>query len=223
MTTRSEELIGALDACFPTLDAEEQRIWISLVRALAEGQPVPPASVADDARVSEAAVHELLNERLGEGCRWYDEQGRVTAFGGLAIRPVTKHQMIVEGRTLRAWCALDTLFLPRMLGKPAEVRSVCPITHRPITLRVTPDRLEHVDPPDAVVSFIRCDRKRIEENAFLNFCSWVHFFASEEAGEQWQVQHPDSTLLTLEEGFAISRGFVTRKFCSWAQAALREV
>jgi alkylmercury lyase len=59
-------------------------------------------------------------------------------FRGLAL-PAMPHRLQVDGRTLHAWCAWDTLFLPQLIGKPAGVESTCPTTEQTIRLTVTPD------------------------------------------------------------------------------------
>ncbi|MGH9228644.1 MAG: organomercurial lyase [Acidimicrobiales bacterium] len=32
----------------------------------------------------------------------------------------------MDGHTLHTWCALDTLFVPERLGRPAQIRSSSP-------------------------------------------------------------------------------------------------
>ena len=54
-----------------------------------------------------------------------DEEGRVFGFRRLTLKP-TSHVLEVDGRTLYAWCAVDTLFLPERLGRPARIRSNSP-------------------------------------------------------------------------------------------------
>jgi alkylmercury lyase-like protein len=37
-----------------------------------------------------------------------------------------------------------------------------------------------------------------------NFCHFVHFFASRQAGEQWTGRHPGTFLLTLGEAAGLA-------------------
>lgn len=197
-------------AISPALNAEEQRIWVGLLGALARGEPLTYAEVAEEAGAAEARVRRFLDETLGSGWRHVDAEGRVVGFGGLSIEAVTPHEIQVDGRALHAWCAWDTLFLPRILDRPAEVRSVCPVTGQLVELHVTPEHLVRADPAGAVLSFLRADPARIRENVFGSFCRHVHFLASEAAGRKWQAEHPESELLSLEEGFALGREMVHR-------------
>src|SRR5437763_3449899 len=76
---------------------------------------------------------------------------------GLSLMP-TPYRFEVQGRVLFTWCALDTLIFPVWLGHSAQVSSACPVTGTPIHLRVSPGRLEHLDPPSGVMSLIIQDR-----------------------------------------------------------------
>ncbi len=58
------------------------------------------------------------------------------------------------GKELYAWCSLDTLFIPGLLGEDAEISSTCPVSGDPIRLRVTPAGVQNFSPPDAVVSIV---------------------------------------------------------------------
>jgi alkylmercury lyase len=73
---------------------------------------------------------DVVKRALAEwGGFFTDEQGHVIGFLGLSIRPMP-HRLTVTGRTLYAWCAFDTLFLPELLGAAAEVESRCPSIRR---------------------------------------------------------------------------------------------
>jgi alkylmercury lyase-like protein len=39
-----------------------------------------------------------------------------------------------------------------------------------------------------------------------NFCHFVHFFHSSEAGEIWIAEHPGTFLLSIEEAYALGKG-----------------
>ena len=48
----------------------------------------------------------------------------------LTLRP-TPHGFNVDGKQLYTWCALDTLFFPAVIGRPARVESPCAATALP--------------------------------------------------------------------------------------------
>jgi alkylmercury lyase len=103
---------------------DDAPLALALLQELAGGEPVTPAALAAASARDEATVTAAL-------ARWpnvkLDDRGRVVAFSALSLRP-TAHRFEVGGRPLYAWCAWDTLFLPALLGKPARVRSRCPVT-----------------------------------------------------------------------------------------------
>ncbi len=203
-----QELVETAKASFPTFEPEVQPIRVHVIRALADGEPVPLAKIARAAQVSEPDVRRFFHEYLGPGWSRFDDAGRLIGFGGMTILPVSPHQLTVGGRRLYAWCAWDTLFLPHLLQRPVDVRSVCPTTGAIVELRVTPERLEYAAPASATMSFIVADKEQIANDVVANFCHRVHFFASEQVGREWQTQHPDSVLLTLEDAFILGREVV---------------
>ena len=157
---------------------------------------------------------------LGQLGAEYDELGRIVGLGGLTVRK-TRHRLRIDNRDLFTWCALDTLFLPRLLGKTAEVESHCPVTGQAIRLRVSTERVETVSPPGVVVSLVsvdgcsnenRCDDGTTETasrrslfGARGSFCSRVHFFSSRAVAQHWLSDHPEAVVVSLEEAFKIGR------------------
>ncbi len=120
------------------------------------------------------------------------------------VRQVHRPRLEVNGRTLHSWCAWDTLFLPELIGRPAEVESTCPTTGATVSLRVGPDGPSEVSPPEAALSFIRPGDSFAEET-IARFCRFVHFFASPQAAEEWTRRHPGTFVISIEQGFEIGR------------------
>jgi alkylmercury lyase len=83
-----------------------------------------------------------------------DDQGRLVGFA-LTLRATPHRYTTAGGRTFYAWCATDALMLPVILGEPAVVESTCAQTGEPIRIEVTPEGVERVDPPEAVMSAVR--------------------------------------------------------------------
>jgi hypothetical protein len=125
----------------------------------------------------------------------------------LTLRP-TPHRFTVDGRTLYAWCATDTLVFPVILGKPGVVESTCPQTGQPIRIELTPDAVERLDPPAAVMSALRPIGKLADMRAAT--CNHGHFFSSAAASANWVRQHPDGYVYPVEEAFRLDRGVITR-------------
>ena len=89
--------------------------------------------------------------------------------------------------------------------------SACPVTGEPIELTVTPEGISRTSHPEAVVSFLRPDGP-FDSGVIENFCHFVHFFASRQAGEQWTAGHPGTFLLTLGEAAGLAARANRRMF-----------
>src|SRR5713226_4925476 len=150
-----DELAGSIVGCFPTLDLLEQRLSLELYRLLAEGQPVPRETLAERLGIPADGVNRILDGWPGV---FSDSQRQVVGYWGLAIPAAfaSPHRFTIAGRSLSAWCAWDTLFLPQLLGQTAEVESTSP-TGITVRLTVTPDRVESVDPVGAQMSILLPD------------------------------------------------------------------
>jgi alkylmercury lyase len=164
---------------------------------LARGKPASPEEIAATAGKSPEEVRAALDRF--PSAEW-DEQGRVVG-AGLTLN-VTPHRFEVEGRTLFAWCALDTLMYPLLLGRPANIESPCRGTGEPVRVEATPAGIEAVEPPSAVVSVVE---PKDVANIRSVFCENVHFFASPEAASRWLEKHSEATILPVEEVFRLGR------------------
>lgn len=211
MTTRNtDELKGErLDipalaveftAAHPDLDASEQSLVLSIFRLLGEGKPFSARALAEGAALPLDEVVSAL-DRLPMLQR--DDRGRVIAYGGLTLEP-TSHTLEVDGRTLHAWCALDTLFLPELLGRPARVHSKCPQTGREISLTVDATGAHDVTPEGAVMTLHRADGLDLD-NVVGTYCCYVHFFASKEAAREWGRRSDGTYIASIAEGFEYGR------------------
>ncbi len=174
------------------------RFYPTLLKLLAQGRPLAAAEIAKAAGLSETEVRETLAVEPIER----DDQGRIVG-AGLTLVP-TPHRFRVEGRDLYAWCALDTLTFPTLLGARAEVESPCQATGTPVRLTVTPEGVASVDPATAVVSVVPVENA---PNIRTAFCDHVHFFRSREDASEWLATHPGGMIVSVEEGFALGRGF----------------
>jgi len=194
------ELAEEVRCCTEDLDERAQRVQLALFRLLAEGAPVDPDRLAVRSALPGSEVHELLERWHGVH---YDKAGRIVAFQGLSVVEAP-HRLRVDGRELYAWCAWDTLFLPGLIGHPADIESSCPATGATVTLHVGPGGPSAVSPPDAALSFIRPGAS-FGQDTIASFCRFVHFFASPEAARQWTRRHPGTFDISIEQGFEIGR------------------
>ena len=73
-----------------------------------------------------------------------DESGNI--LGAALTVHETPHRCRIAGKQLYAWCALDTLFIPGLLGETADVESTCPSSGDAIRLTVSPERIDACEP-----------------------------------------------------------------------------
>ena len=216
--TNLHELARTLSESFRPgdLSPEAKSLKIRTVRLLARGNPVPPAKLADQP--------EALEELESFAALDFDNERRIVGIAGLSLVP-TAHRFTVAGRDLYTWCALDTLFLPALLGEPASVESTCPETGARILLEVAHDGIERVEPSAAVLGVVipgvtpgvqqscgsgTCGADSSPEAQELGgrdgaFCTQVHFFSSVQAGSRWLAEHPGAVVLSVEEAYEVGR------------------
>jgi alkylmercury lyase len=172
-----------------------------LLRLLGEGEPVRFAELARVAGLPEETAERMLAAMPDAEL---DQDGRIVGLG-LTLRP-TPHVLELDGRRLFAWCAIDTLMFPSILGRPLTIVSPCRATGRAIRVRAEAGRVIESDPAEAVVSVVGPDELSRVRGAF---CDRVHFFSSEAAAAGWLRDNPDGPLLgvqhALDLGESIAR------------------
>jgi alkylmercury lyase len=203
---RLDEMAHQLQERFLAYAPGQRRLLVQIVRELAHGRPITPEQV--DERIAALGLeHDAAHQFLRELTERDADDQIVGAIGlSLADHP---HQLMVDGVSLSAWCALDTLFLPALLQQTATIASPSPMTHAMIGLRVSPERVEEVDPAGAALSMVLMDpnRERMAsiEAIWTAFCQHVHFFPTREEAKRWAARREDIAILTVDEGFAFGR------------------
>jgi alkylmercury lyase len=203
---RLDEMARQLQARFLAYTPGQRRLLVQTVWEVVHGRTI--ASEEVDQRIAALGLeHDAAYQFLRELTE-RDANDQIVEAIGLSLED-HPHQLTVEGVSLSAWCALDTLFLPALLQQTATVASPSPVTHVTIRLRVNPVRVEEVDPAGAALSIVLVDtrrERRASVEAIWNaFCQHVHFFATREEAERWATGRDDIAILTVDEGFALGR------------------
>jgi alkylmercury lyase len=196
-----ERLADALIGAVPKLDPGEQTVALALLRTLAKGEPVSEQALAAASGAPEPTIRAALDAWPGV---FRDEDGRVVGFMGLSVVEFGEHRVELDGRTLTAWCAWDTLFFPELLAGVARIRSRCPVTGERISLTVGPGGPSEVRPAGTVLSFLAPERP-FDADVVRSFCHFVRFFASEQAVGEWTARHAGTFILSLEQGLRLGR------------------
>jgi alkylmercury lyase len=173
------------------------------IRLLAEGEPVALERLAAAIGWPLEEVETALAEQTSAE---RDDQGRLVGLA-LTLRP-TRHRFTVDGRSLYAWCASDTLMFPVVLGRPGIVESTCAQTGQPIRIDLTPDAVERLDPPEAVMSAVRPAGELADVRAAT--CDHGHFFSSAGAAIRWVKEHPGGYIHPVQEAFHLERDVIRR-------------
>ena len=125
--------------------------FTALIRGIAASGGVSAREFGREMQLDEKQASDSFTQFRDLGME-VDESGRIVG-AALTTRP-TAHSVVVTGRRLFAWCALDTLFIPGLLGETAEVESTCPSSGAPIRLTVTPDGVSAASPPDLALTVV---------------------------------------------------------------------
>jgi len=147
-----DEIAEAIAAAIPSLDLKDQRIVLATRRLIAEGKPVAIDAIAGASEVPAEDIEAAFSSWPGV---YRDDDGRVVGFWGQAIdKQDPEYRLVTGGRTTYAWCALDTLFIPPLLGGTVRVEGADPVTGDPVSLVVDGGGAHDVRPAGAVVSMV---------------------------------------------------------------------
>ena len=173
-------------------------LYRTLLRLLSRGEPITIAELAAVAGQASDVVQSMV---AGWNDTEYDRQGRILGWG-LTLRP-TPHRFKVDCKQLYTWCALDTLFFPAVIGRPARVKSPCAGTGTPIRLTVDPAAgVNALEPSTAVVSIVTPEHMSSVRTAF---CNPGRFYAAADAARDWQCKHPGMEVLSVVDAYRASR------------------
>ena len=131
----------------------DQRVlgFAALVHGIAGHGTVSPEEFGMELGIDTSRAKEVFEGLSTIGVQ-VDQSGNVVGAALTALE--TPHRIEVAGKELYAWCALDTLFIPGLLGESAEVESKCPVSGETVRLRVTPEGVQEFGPTEAVISVV---------------------------------------------------------------------
>jgi alkylmercury lyase len=97
------------------------------------------------------------------------------------------------------------------------VTSADPESGGTVRLTVAPERIEQVEPNDAVISFIWPHAgvfKSSAANVMTRFCHFIFFFESRSSGDRWTGKHSGTFLFSLDDAFALAKRLNANNFGS---------
>src|SRR5712692_1639148 len=154
-----EQVSEAIKGAMPGLDETDRQIASAVYRLMSLGQPVEPTAIGEEVGIDDEDVESRLASWPGV---YRDERGRVAGFWGHTIAKLDpEYRLSADGQTTYAWCALDTLFIPGIIGKTVQVEASDPISGRPISMLVDRDRAHGLSPAGALVSVVVPDVRSV--------------------------------------------------------------
>lgn len=204
----ADSLLSVFEAEWFGLAPDERTASIGLYRAVARGEPVPTAVLADETGLPVPYLERYLQEASGIHT---NDDGDVVAYWGLS-QTERNHRFLVEGRTLYTWCAWDALFIPEIIGKTAAVESTCPVTEMQIRLTVSPTEAKAAQPAGMVLSFAQPVPSAIRQDVIASFCHYVRFFESRAAAEPWVADNEGTIVISLDDAFHLGRRANERRY-----------
>jgi len=123
----------------------------AMVRGIAADGAISAEALGTQLGLEPERVSELL---VGLSALGIEIDADGTIFGAALTSTKTPHVVRLGARELFAWCALDTLFIPGLVGEPADIESTCPVSGETIRLRISPDGACEYSPDGAVLSVV---------------------------------------------------------------------
>ncbi len=197
----ADEILGVLPKEFMNLSKEEQRVAVHIYRTLGEGYPVSKVNLVKQLSIPLEEVSKILERWTGV---YYNKQDEIIGFWGISITKMN-HKLKIENQNAYAWCAWDAIFIPEIIKRNVVIESSCPVTKESISITITPEKITAQKPKNIYVSFLEPEAAEIIEDVVSNFCHYIYFFSSKEAGEKWVSQNKGTYLLTLDEVQLLSK------------------
>ena len=110
---------------------------------------------------------------------------------------------------IAAWAGGPSVPVGRPVDGRKPVRVRCDRqTGQAIRIELTPDAVERLDPPGAVMSAVRPIGKLADVRA--DTCNHGHFFSSADASADWAREHSDGYVHPVKEAFRLDREVIMR-------------
>lgn len=198
-----ESFAGAIAQAMPPIDARKLDLILGTFRAMLAGRPAKVTAIAADAGWNPTEAAAQLRDWPGV---YFDDDGRVAGFWGLATAPITTHLVTTEAGSCWAWCALDPLFILPLVNERGIVTARSGVTGTRIELVVTPDNVRQITAGgNEVYVSLLIPKGPFSSDVRQSFCDYVLFFDSKQSAERWTSEHPGTTELPLADAAAIGR------------------
>ena len=199
MTKKMAEIGGLFD-----YGPERSRLLVLVWRSLATGRPVTGNQI--EGFVSDLGIEPGEADQFLRQMSERDADDSIVGIMGLSLND-HPHKFTVNGIPMSTWCAVDTLFLPAMLGQTAAIESESPLSKETVRVTVSPEGVQTSQPAEAVVTIVVPKETDMSSVAsiWMTFCHHIFFFASRSEAEQWAGDRDDIEYLSLDQAYELGQ------------------
>lgn len=189
------------------------RLILRIARLVAQGRPVTQNRV--DQVIADLGIPADQADGYLRAYTERDDNGDIIGSApGITLRE-TPHKFTTDTAQMWAWCAGDTLVLPRVLNQTVRVESTAPVTHDVVRLTVTPSGVTDVEPADAVMSWaglvidpdagkivgLNTDPAGVKSvrEIWTSFCHRIFFFPTRAQAVRWAEGKDDIAVVAFHE------------------------
>ena len=150
--------------------------------------------------------HESLQRLGADDLIVLDSEGKLPIGAYPVTLESTAHEILVNGNTIHAMCALDALSVAPMFVTEVEINSVCHVTQTPIHIRMRAGLIVYAQPSTDLIVGIRWQNPSAV--AAHSLCMEMVFLKDRHTAEVWQNGDADNiSLYTLPETVAFGEAF----------------
>ena len=198
---------GLLNRWSQSLDPDQDLAWRATLQLYADlGRAPRVAELAARTGLTAGKLPALLSLLERRDLIGVDRTSGQVRLAYPFTQAPTEHRVELNGRTLRALCAIDALGVAAMYDTDVTIRSRC--RHCGLALEVETGgagrQLRTMEPPDAVVWYDFA----YEGKAAISCCPSIAFFCSQDHLQQWRRAQGSSRLgvqLAMDEALEVGR------------------
>lgn len=194
---------------------EQLPVWFAIMALTNFGEkPVPSALLAQVLNQSVSEVETRARGHCTSGAPIEDgfirvDHGLITYLNSERAKSEPRRQLqIGNARFGMMGCGFDVYLYAPLLDRSLRVEETCAVTGTQIRLTFSPERVQRVEPDDAVVpiphpeEFDRLAGLTVHE-CDAN-CATSPFYSSAAAAQEWLVQHPGGRIFPIEVAWNLS-------------------
>jgi alkylmercury lyase len=140
------DFLDGLEAFLQSFSPDEAAVSRAAFRELLSGRPTRVESLSVAVGLPAPVVERAVARLVERGTMARDAAtGEIVGTRGLSLTE-TPHALVLDGRRLYAFCAVDAVGIPAALGLDARVESRCHVCRRPLTLTFTEGAVTEATP-----------------------------------------------------------------------------